>query len=66
VVDPPYPVPAGWLERFAWKISRAEVEALVATVHDRTVFLSGSVENESDVWDLFDLVICLLADSQTI
>ena len=24
VADPPYPVPAGWLERFAWRISRAE------------------------------------------
>jgi broad-specificity NMP kinase len=65
-VDPPYPVPAGWLERFAWKISRAEVEALVAKVRDRNVFLCGSVENEVDVWDLFDLVICLVADNETI
>jgi hypothetical protein len=27
VADPPYPVPAGWLDRFAWKIDRAQVEA---------------------------------------
>lgn len=39
VADPPYPVPAGWLERFAWKISRAEVKALAARMHDQTAFL---------------------------
>src|SRR5579872_1671671 len=42
VVDPPYPVPAGWRDRFAWRISRAEVEALSAGVHDRVAFLFGS------------------------
>jgi len=26
--DPPYPVPAGWLDQFAWKISRPEVQRL--------------------------------------
>ena len=31
VVDPPYPAPAGWLDRFAWRISRAEVaDAILA------------------------------------
>ena len=30
VADPPYPVPAGWLDRFAWKIDWAQVEALAA------------------------------------
>lgn len=64
VADPPYPVPAGWLERFAWRISRAEVESLAARAHDKTAFLFGSVENEVDVWDLFDLVICLVADNE--
>jgi len=66
VVDPPYPVPAGWLERFAWRISREEVEAFAATVRDRTVFLCGSVENEADVRDLFDLLVCLVVDSETL
>jgi hypothetical protein len=66
VVDPPYPVPAGWLGRFAWRISRAEVEALAARAHDRTAFLCGSAENEAEVWDLFDLVACLVADNETI
>ena len=66
VTDPPYPVPAGWLERFAWMISRGEVAALAARAHDKTAFLCGSAENETDVWDLFDLVICLVADDATI
>lgn len=66
VADPPYPVPAGWLERFAWKISRAEVKALAARMHDQTAFLCGSAENEADVWDLFDLVVCLVVDSETL
>ena len=35
VVDPPYPVPAGWLERFVWRIDRAEVEALAGRAGGR-------------------------------
>jgi AAA domain len=66
VVDPPYPVPAGWLDRFAWRISRAQIEALAARAHDKAVFLCGSAENETDVWDLFDLVVCLVADDETL
>jgi hypothetical protein len=66
VADPPYPVPAGWLERFAWRISRAEVEALAVRMHDKTAFLCGSAENEADVWDLFDLVACVVVDNETL
>jgi hypothetical protein len=66
VTDPPYPVPAGWLGRFAWKIGREDVEALSVRAHDATAFLFGSVENEDEVWDLFDLVVCLVADNETL
>ena len=66
VVNPPYPAPAGWLDCFAWRISRAEVEALAARTHDRTAFLCGTVENEVDVWDLFDLVVCVVVDDETL
>jgi hypothetical protein len=65
-VNPPYPVPAGWLARFAWRIDRSEVQRLARQAGDSTVFLCGSVENEVDVWDLFNLVICLVADNDTI
>ena len=66
VDDPPDPVPAGWLDRFAWRIRRAKVEALAAGSHDKTTFLCGSVENEADVLELFDLVVCLVVDDETL
>jgi hypothetical protein len=66
VTNPPDPVPAGWLERFGWKISRAEVETLSRRMHDKTAFLCGSAENEAVVRDLFDHIICLVADNETI
>lgn len=66
VADPPYPVPAGWLDRFAWRISRAEVEALAVRTHDKTAFLCGTVENEVDVWNLFGLVVCVVVNNETL
>ena len=66
LADSPATVPAGWLYRFAWKVSRAEVEALAAAAHGKTAFLCGDAENETEVWDLFDLVVCLVADNETI
>ncbi|MFB7242098.1 hypothetical protein CW362_33895 [Streptomyces populi] len=66
VTDPPYPVPAGWLDRFAWRIGRARVEALAAGSREKATFLFGTVENEVDVWDLFDIVVCVVVDDQTL
>jgi len=66
VSDPPDPVPAGWLDRYGWEISRAEVAALAARAGGATVFLCGSAENEADVLDLFDRVVCLLIDGGTL
>ncbi|MFG1921904.1 AAA family ATPase [Cryptosporangium sp. NPDC048952] len=63
VVDPPYPVPAGWLDQFGWRIVRERVEALEGS---GTVFLCGLVENEAEVRDLFDVVVCLVVDSGTL
>jgi hypothetical protein len=66
ITDPPYPTPGGWLDRFAWRISRAEVETLSTRMHDKTAFLCGSAENEVTVWDLFDHMVCLVADNETL
>ena len=66
ITDPPYPTPGGWLNRFAWRISRADVETLSAKMHDKTAFLCGSAENEAAVWDLFDHMVCLVADNETL
>jgi hypothetical protein len=64
VTDPPYPTPGGWLDRFAWRINRAEVEALSTRTQGETAFLCGSAENEALVWDLFDHMICLVVDNE--
>jgi hypothetical protein len=66
VASPPYPTPSGWLDHFGWKIARAKVEALAARTSGTTVFLCGYVENEDDVRDLFDLVVCLVVDEETL
>jgi hypothetical protein len=66
VTNPPDPVPAGWLERFGWKIDRAEVESLSKRTYNKTAFLCGTAENEEVVRDLFDHLICLVADNETI
>ena len=66
VVDPPDPVPAGWLDRFGWQASRAKVEFLAAKAAGRIVFFCGSAENDAEVRDLFDLVVCLVVDDDTL
>lgn len=66
VIDPPYPVPAGWLDHFGWEMSRSAVEELVANAREETVFICGSAENEAELLDLFDLVICLAIDNETL
>ncbi|MFE0535203.1 AAA family ATPase [Streptomyces nigra] len=66
VTDPPYPVPAGWLDRYGWEIVREWVEALATDSRSRVAFLCGSAENEADILDLFDAVVCLAIDDETL
>lgn len=66
VADPPYPVPPGWLEHFAWTISIDRVQALASTAGSEATFLCGSAENEVDVWRYFDLAVCLVIDDETL
>ncbi|WP_405533961.1 hypothetical protein OG787_00790 [Streptomyces sp. NBC_00075] len=66
VMDPPDPVPEGWLDRYGWAIARERVETLVEESRSRIAFLCGSVENEADVRDVFDLVVCLVIDEDTL
>jgi broad-specificity NMP kinase len=64
--NPPYPTPQGWLHRYAWRIDRAKVEALARRAQTGVAILFGAVENEVEVWDLFDDVICLVIDDETL
>lgn len=66
VVDPPYPVPPGWLGQFAWTIDVAQVASLADESTSHVTYLCGSVENEVDAWRYFDQVVCLVADDDTV
>ncbi|WP_160159691.1 AAA family ATPase [Streptomyces sp. 3213.3] len=66
VMDPPYPVPEGWLDRYGCVIVRERVEALVEESRFRIAFLCGSAENETDVRDLFDATVCLVINEDTL
>lgn len=65
VDDPPYPVPPGWLERFGWEIEVDRVRALAGEARAGVTFLCGSVENEADVREHFDRIVCLVVDDET-
>ena len=66
IANPPDPVPQGWLDDYAWRIDRARVAGLAAQAAHTTAFLCGSVDNENEVWDLFDRVVCLVAADDTL
>src|SRR5579875_955421 len=53
-------------DRFGWTMNRAKVETLAAEMRDRLAFLCGYVENEPEVRDLFDLIVCLAVDYATL
>lgn len=64
--DPPYPVPAGWLDEYAWRISTARVQQLASNPRSGITFLCGGVENEDEVRRYFDVVVCLVVDDESI
>ena len=64
VAFPGWPVPTGWHEAHHMPILRSRVETLQG--RGGLVFLSGSVDNELDVWDLFTAVVCLVIDDVTL
>lgn len=66
VIDQPDPLPEGWLDDFGWQISREQVEALRNHSPNRIVFLCGSAENEAEVRDLFDLIVCIVIDDEAL
>jgi hypothetical protein len=66
ILDPPYPVPPGWLDQFAWRIGVERVQSLAAMASSGVTFLCGYAENEVDVWRYFDYVVCLVIDDETL
>ena len=64
--DPPYPVPPGWLDEYAWRISTKRVQELASSSGADVTFLCGRVENEDEVRQYFAIMVCLVADDETI
>jgi hypothetical protein len=66
ILDPPYPTPPGWMATYAWRIRADLVQSVADSNRDTATFLFGTVENETEVWDLFTHVGCLVVDEQTL
>lgn len=58
--------PLGWTEHHAWELDVRRVRRLGVRHTADVAYLCGSVENERDVWSLFDHVVCLVADEATL
>ncbi|MGO9855904.1 MAG: AAA family ATPase [Acidimicrobiales bacterium] len=56
----------GWFEDHRWLLMRSRVEELAGAAGSQTVFLCGLVQNDEELWDLFDAKICLVLDDATI
>jgi len=66
---PEYPAagrPDGWLSQYGWVVDPAGVVRCRDEADGRVGYLAGGSENEADVWDLFDRVVYLVADDDTI
>lgn len=56
-----------WNGQHAWKIPRETIQKLKDTSKDKTIFLCAVTKNDkSELWDLFDLVIALTIDEETL
>jgi hypothetical protein len=55
-----------WFRDHKWILMRSLVEELAGTSGAQTTFLCGLVENDEELWDLFDVKICLILDATTI
>lgn len=66
VAHRPHPLPSRWRDDYAWHIDTDMVRALAAELGEAVGFVAGTVENEADAWDLFDQVVCLVIDDETL
>jgi dephospho-CoA kinase len=56
-----------WKARYTWKIMRETVERLKQQAKNEIIFLCAVTRNDVDeLWDLFDIVIALTIDGQTL
>jgi dephospho-CoA kinase len=55
-----------WFADHRWVLPRSRVEDVARTATAQSVFLCGLVQNDEELWDLFDVTICLVLDDVTI
>jgi broad-specificity NMP kinase len=55
-----------WFRDHRWVLARSRVEELAGAARTQTAFLCGLVQNDEELWDLFDVRICLVLDDTTI
>jgi len=55
-----------WYDQHEWKMSRQKVEAFAARAKNKPIFLCGSPSNADDMLDLYDKVVCLVVDKETL
>jgi broad-specificity NMP kinase len=55
-----------WFRDHEWILTRSRVEELAGAARTQTAFLCGLVQNDEELWDLFDAKICLILDETTI
>ncbi len=55
-----------WYEQHEWQMSRQKAEEFAERAKNKPIFLCGSPENGDDMLDLYDTVICLVLDKQTL
>ena len=55
-----------WRQHHTWQLPRKTIEQLVEKSLDRTVFVCGVAANEEEFLDLFDKLIALVIDDQTL
>ena len=60
------PLSQDWFRDHRWILNRPLVEELAGAAGTQTIFLGGLVQNDEELWDLFDVKICLILDDTTI
>jgi dephospho-CoA kinase len=60
------PLSEEWFRHHRWLLRRSRVEALAEDARTQAAFLCGLVQNDEELWDLFDVKICLVLDEPTI
>lgn len=60
------PLNREWFRDHQWLLLRSGVEALIESAEGRPTFLCGMAQNDEELWDLFDVGVCLTLDDATI